>query len=323
VADQKTVLAGATDNAFMGVLKGTPKANQKPYLRMFNMFNGFMTNFLIYEYMTARTGVMAAMGNGSISKKQGVALLAAVSTRMILYTLMSKMLGDALVGMFVDDEEEKEDEKSLLQKIGQAIASSATSLILGRDFGNATKGLINQGVEYANEKYLDFLREGEYDPYKDALQYTVVPPAKEGKRSTLSDMLVNMMGPFGPTYKTGDLAFRKLTEPDKKEAGAIQRSKDEASIRLPLEVLGNLGMIPLYKDVRKVVNKQIYKDLDKAEKKSTPTKMSKEDMKKYFPDLYNSLYGPGGSMYEIELIKKEMRKEKEKIKKQMKDELYK
>jgi hypothetical protein len=323
VADQKTVLTGATDNAFMGVLKGTPKANQKPYLRMFNMFNGFMTNFLIYEYMTARTGVMAAMGNGSISKKQGVALLAAVSTRMILYTLMSKMLGDALVGMFVDDEEEKEDEKSLLQKIGQAIASSATSLILGRDFGNATKGLINQGVEYANEKYLDFLREGEYDPYKDALQYTVVPPAKEGKRSTLSDMLVNMMGPFGPTYKTGDLAFRKLTEPDKKEAGAIQRSKDEASIRLPLEVLGNLGMIPLYKDVRKVVNKQIYKDLDKAEKKSTPTKMSKEDMKKYFPDLYNSLYGPGGSMYEIELIKKEMRKEKEKIKKQMKDELYK
>jgi hypothetical protein len=322
IADQKTVLTGATDNAFMGVLKGTPKPDQKPLLKAFNMFNGFMTNFLIYEYMTARTGVMAATGNGILSKRQGAALLAAVATRMTLYTLMSKMLGDAFVGLFVDDDEE-EDEKSLLQKIGQAMTSSATSIILGRDFGNATKGIVNQGIEYVNEEYLDFLREGDYDPYKDAIQYTVVPPAKEGKRSTLSDMLVNMMGPFGPTFKTADLAYRKATEPAKKEADAIQRSEDEIGLRLPLEVLGNLGMIPLYKDVRKVVNKQIYKDLEKAEKKTTPTKMSKEDMKKFFPDLYDRLYGPGGSLYRAEEIKKEIRAKKKKMDDEMKDRIYK
>jgi hypothetical protein len=50
--------------------------------------------------------------------------------------------------------------------------------------------------------------------------------------------------------------------------------------------------------------------------------MSKEDMKTYFPDMYNDLYGPGGSLYDIELIKKEIRKEKEKLRKEIKDDMY-
>jgi hypothetical protein len=82
-------------------------------------------------------------------------------------------------------------------------------------------------------------------------------------------------------------------------------------------------MIPLYKDVRKIVNKQLYKDLEKAEVATPATKkMSKEDMKTYFPDMYNDLYGPGGSLYDIELIKKEIRKEKEKLRKEIKDDMY-
>lgn len=321
VADQKTVLTGASDNAFMGVLKGTPKPNQKPLLRAFNMFNNFMTNFLIYEYMTARTGIMAAMGNGSISRKEGVALLGAVATRMTLYTLLTNILSSGLVGLFVDNEDE-DDEKSFLQKVGQAMASSVTSMLLGRDFGNATKAVVNQGVEYANEKFLDFLREGDYDPYKDAIQYTVLPPERKGKQAAFSDMIMNMMGPFGPSVKTAEFAFRKATEPEKKEAAARERVEKEQQIRLPLEVLGNIGMIPLYKDVRKIVNAELYKGLDNAEKKQPMNKIGKEDMKKYFPQMYNELYGPGGSLYDVELIKKEMRKEKERMKKEMKNEMY-
>jgi hypothetical protein len=321
VADQKSVLAGASDNAFMGVLKGTPKPNQSAMLRGFNMFNSFMTRFLIYEYVTARTGIMAAMGNGSISRKQGAALLGAVATRMTLYTLLTSILAEGMVNMFVDDED-KEDEKSILQKIGQAMSSSATSMMLGRDFGNATKAVINQGVEYMNENYLDFLRKGDYDPYKDAIQYTVMPPERKGKPAAFADMLMNMMGPFGPSIKTLELAYRKATEPAKKEGKAVQRVEKEKQIRIPLEVLGNLGMIPLYKDIRKVVNKELYKDLDNAEKKPEVKGMNKEDMKRYFPQMYNEMYGPGGSMYDVEEMKKEIRKEKEKISRQMKDEMY-
>jgi hypothetical protein len=305
----------------MGILKGSAKPNQSAMLRGFNMFNSFMTRFLIYEYVTARTGIMAAMGNGSVSRKQGAAMLAAVATRMTMYTLLSSILGTALTSLFVDDEDE-EDDKSLLQKTGQAMASSATSLLLGRDFGNATKGLINYGVERANEKYLDFLREGEYDPYKDALQYTIVPPDKKGKKTDAGDLLMNMMGPFGPAAKTADLAIRKATEDDKKEADAIARSEKETSIRLPLEILGNLGMIPLYKDVRKVVNAELYKDISKAADSPSTPMMNKTEMQRYNPELYNQLYGPESPTYEIEQFKKEMQKEKERMRREMMDEMY-
>ena len=125
-------------------------------------------------------------------------------------------------------------------------------MLLGRDFGNATKFIVNQGVEYMNENYLDFLRKGDYDPYKDAIQYTIMPSERKGKQPAFADMLMNMMGPFGPSLKTADLAFRKATEPAKKEGAAQQRVEKEKQIRLPLEVLGNLGMIPLYKDIRKI-----------------------------------------------------------------------
>ena len=320
-ADEKSVAAGASDNAFMGILKGSAKPNQSAMLRGFNMFNSFMTRFLIYEYVTARTGIMAAIGNGSVSKKQGAAMLAAVATRMTMYTLLSSILGTALTSLFVDDEDE-EDDKSLLQKTGQAMASSATSLLLGRDFGNATKGLINYGVERANEKYLDFLREGEYDPYKDALQYTIVPPDKKGKKTDAGDLLMNMMGPFGPAAKTADLAIRKATEDDKKEADAIARSEKETAIRLPLEILGNLGMIPLYKDVRKVVNAELYKDISKAADSPSTPMMNKTEMQRYNPELYNQLYGPNSPTYEIEQLRKEMQKEKEQMRREMMDEMY-
>ncbi len=320
LADKKTVLVGAADNAYMGILKGTPKQNQSSFIKGFNMFNNFMTNFLIYEYATARAGIMAAVNGGSISRKQGAALLGAVATRMTLYTVLTSTLSNAMVGLFVDKEDE-DDEKSLLQKIGQAMASSLTSMTLGRDFGNATKGVIGYGVEYMNENYLDFLREGDYDPYKDALQYTIIPKEKNGKPSGLSDLLENMMGPFGPAYKTGELIMKKATESEKEEEGAIERAEKEKSLRIPLEVLGHLGMVPLYKDIRKIVNTEIYKDLDKKPT-GNGSGISKEDMKKYFPDMYNELYGPGGALYESEQVKKEINKEKELMKRKIKDEMY-
>ena len=321
-ADDISVLAGSTDNAFMAMLKGGKKTNVSSSIRMFNVFNNFMTKFLVQEYITARTGLYAAMGNGTISRKQGVALMGAVTTRMVLYTLLMQMLSNAMVGMFVDKEDD-DDEKSFMQKLGQSFASGFTSLIFGRDFGNSTKTLINYGVEKMNENYLDFLRNGDYDPYKDAIQFSIMPPAQKGTKVEAFDLLANMMGPFGASAKTGELLIKKATEEPKKEEAAIQRAEKEKNIRIPLEVLGNLGMIPLYKDVRKVVNAQLYKDLDKREKKTEPVdKMNKEDMKKYFPKMYNELYGPGGTLYDVEQMKKEIRREKNKLDREVKDEMY-
>jgi len=268
-ADERSVFTGATDNAFMGILKGTPKPNQSGWLRAFNNFNNFMTRFLIFEYATARTGINAAMGNGTLTKKQGAALVAAVTTRMMVYTLVTQALGNGLMGLFFDDEEE-EDDDSILQNIGQAFASAFSSMVLGRDFGNATKLFINEGVERANEEYLGFLREGKYDRYKDNIQNSLVPPEKKGRQTGVWDYVQNMGGAFTPLIKTTDLIIRNASAKEPKTKAAQERRDKENTMRIPLEIAGNAGLVPLYKDVRKAVMNDIYKDLDKNKGNEKP-----------------------------------------------------
>lgn len=284
-ADERSVITGASNNAFTGILKGTSKSNQNkiisPFVAGFNNFNNFMTRFLIYEYTSARTGIYAAMGNGSLSRRQGIALLGAVTTRMTVYSLLSKALGSGLIGLlFGSDDDEEEEKKSLDKSIGQALTSTFTSLLFNRDFGNATKMIINEGVEKINENYLQELREGDYDPYEDALQYRVVPIEKKGGQTGVYDFVANMSGSYGPAIKTTNLIVKTYRGDDKKEADAIERDEDVKNIRIPLEVLGNAGFIPLYKDIRKEVMKEIYKDLDKPDVSATAYKEYNESKDK-------------------------------------------
>ena len=284
IADERSVITGASSNAFTGILKGTSKPNQSISTKAFNNMNSFMSKFLIYEFVTARTGIMAAMGNGSLTRKQGVALLGAVATRMTVYSLLFKALGEGIIGLLFDDEDD-EEEKAPEKAVGQALASTFSSMLLGRDFGNATKTLINYGVEMVNENYLDFLREGKYDPYKDALQYSVIPAEKKGTQTGIYDFFKNMTGAYGPAIKTADLVLKKAFEDKKKKSDAIKIQEKEKNIRIPLEVLGNLGLIPLYKEIRKSVMKDIYKGL--KDKKG----ISKEELKKTDPKMYKIMYG--------------------------------
>jgi hypothetical protein len=277
IADERSVITGASSNAFTGILKGTVKPDQSATVKAFNNFNNFMSKFLIYEYVTARTGIYAAMGNGSLTRRQGAALLGAVTTRMTVYSLLTKALGAGIIGLLFDDEEE--EDKAIEKTTGQALASTFTSLLLGRDFGNAPKTLINYGVERMNEEYLQALREGDYDPYKDSFQYTALPVAQKGKQISIDDLITRMSGSFGPAANTTNLVLKKIYEPEKKEADAIERSEKEKNVRIPLEIAGNLGFVPLYKEIRKTVMKDMYEDLRNPMLKI-------ERLKKTNPELY-------------------------------------
>jgi hypothetical protein len=292
VADQTSVQTGATDNAFMGILKGVSKPNQKPWLKIYNNFNSYMTRFLIFEYMSARTGVYAMMGEGMMTRTQGAMLLAAVATRMTVYSLLSRMLADGILGLaypLFGIEDEEEEEESFLQRLGQAFAGSFGSLFFGRDFGNAIKLAINLGLEEFNEEYLGFLREGEYDQYEDAIAYSIIPRGKEDKK-TLDDFLFRMGGSFGPALQTSSLIFENYVsgsipavlsgETTKKEADAIERESRVVKERIPLEILGNLGFVPLYKDVRRAALKSIYSDLEKSKVKVEDLTSIKEKSEK-------------------------------------------
>jgi hypothetical protein len=264
-ADETSVRVGASDNPFTGILKGANAANQSAMKQAFNKFNNFMSRFLIYEYTTARTGVYALMGNGKLTQKQGAAILGATMSRMIVYSLLSKELVSIMMGMlgFGDDEE---DEKTFFQKLGQATGSALSGLILGRNFGNFTKAPINIGVEKVNEKFLDFLREGDYDPYEDAIQYTIIPK-DERKKGDIMEYVKSFSGAFSPMIGTMQRTL-EVAARDPKTQAAQERRLRELSTRTPLEILGNTGYIPLYRDVRKIVMESLYEDMKKEKKGS-------------------------------------------------------
>jgi hypothetical protein len=264
-ADETSIRVGSSDNPFTGILKGANVANQSVMKQAFNKFNNFMSHFLITEYSTARTGVYALMGNGKLTQKQGAAILGATMSRMIVYSLLSKELVSIMMGMLGFGDEE-EDEKTFFQKLGQAIASSFSGLILGRNFGNFTKAPINIGVEKVNREFLDFLREGEYDPYEDAIQYTIIPK-DERKQGDIMEYIKSFSGAFSPVISTAQRTLEVVVKEPKTQA-AQERRLRELSTRTPLEILGNTGYIPLYRDVRKIVMEYLYKDMRKEKKGS-------------------------------------------------------
>jgi len=345
-ADKKSVFAGATDNAFMGILKGTSKPNQSGFVKGFNAFNNFMTRFLIYEYVTARTGIYNMVGRGDLSVRQGAALLGGVTSRMLLYTLIGQYLSHALTDLFGDDDELEYDEnwnlienpeemKDFEKVLGQSFVSAFTSMFFGRDFGNATKSIVNWGLEEFNKEHLDFLRNGEYDQYRDAIQYTINPKEKTGGGTGLADYLLLMGGAYGPIVKTGDLIVQKISEPVKTTPEARKRQEDEIYKRIPLEILGELGFIPLYKDIRKVVLDKIYKDLKNAQaelKSSQADKKIREemlqgydsetDLKRYDRALWEETFGPNSPGFDKRQAEKSLKAAERKIQKQLKDDLY-
>jgi hypothetical protein len=336
LADERSVMAGATDNAFMGILKGTLKPNQSGWAKAFNNFNNYMTRFLIFEYMTARTAIYALVGDGSLSKKQGAAMLGAVFTRMTVYTVLSSMLASGIMGLVGFDDEEDETEKSLMQKIGQSLVGTFASLLFGRDFGNATKLAINYGLEEINEKYLDFLREGDYDPYKDGIAYSLIP-REDRPNDNLPNLLMSMSGSLGPALNTADLIYKNRTriitgKTTKKELDAIQREERTVKQRIPLEVLGHLGFIPFYKDVRKAVNNSIYSSIKEAEKAAVRSEQkevdllggyeNKEDLKRYNRALYEKNFGEGSEWYQSTKEEREAKEKEAKEERANKDRMY-
>jgi hypothetical protein len=268
-ADDMSVLVGASDNPFMGIQKGKIRATDSAALAFFKQFNSFMSRFLIYEYAAARTGINAAVGNGMISKTQGAQVLGAVAIRMTAYTLLSKLFADMFVNAVTGIEDEEEDEKTISQRVQQALASSFVGLVLGRDFGNVTKSVINFGAEQFNEEFLESLRNGDYNQFRDAIAYSIIPPSKEYEGTELTDILKNMLGPYGPAFKMAETAVKKGFGAEKKTKEAIERQMRERTERIPLEVLGNLGLVPFYKDIRRILLKEMYKDIGKKEGRRT------------------------------------------------------
>ena len=256
-ADDASVRTGATDNAFLGILRGTIRPDDSTRQSWFAMANSYMTRFLIFEYATARTAIQAAIGNGTISRGEGRRLIIATSARMVLYSFIVDILRrelDKALG-FTDDD----DEKEAGELIGDALLTGATSLVFGRTSGQIGRGLKGMLVENLNENYL---HPDDYD-YDERIMMPLIDIKSAERRpyKAINDVVTASLGPYGAPARTGVLAFKKAFEKDRVKGSAIDRQEAEFN-RLYLELAGVGGFIPMYKDLRRLYIKEIYKDLD-------------------------------------------------------------
>jgi len=314
MADKQVISAGSSTNAYMGILQNVVREGDK-VAAWTKEFNRFMNKFTVQEYYTAREGVRALVGNGTISRSDGAHVLAAVTLRMTSYFLFTRLFSEGLavvarsLGFGGDDDD---DDKTAKQKISQGILSSITTLVFGRYFGNFIRVAENALIELVNKEYGEAigLRDGEYDPYEDAIQFNQL---QEGKVDKLTDLFKVMAGPLSPVIGTAELAYKLAISPKPEgERAKLTRAK-ELYRRLPLEIGGLAGVVPFYKDVRKIVMEGVYKELkkevkEKAVKKEAEAKTDAEEIVQKTSILKQMM---NSGAYTREGIKKELRKIKD------------
>ena len=137
-----------------------------------------------------------------------------------------------------------------------------------------------------NEPLLADLRDNEeYNPYKHAITFNQFQ--MEDFRNPTEKFLYMFAGPYTPLSRTIIRAL-KLTE--RSITSAKQETRDRAleelTNRMSVEALGNLGLIPFYKDIRRMIIKERFG-------KRPPTaeqlkKWEEEYLKRVPPDLRRS-----------------------------------
>ena len=315
MADKQVISAGSSMNSYMGILQNVVRQDDKGVIIAIKEFNRFMNKFTVQEYYTAREGVRALVGNGTISREEGIQVLAAVTLRMTIYSVFTRLFSEGLsvvarsLGFGGDDDD---DDKTTKQKISQGILSSITTLVFGRYFGNFIRVAENALIELANEAYGEAigLRDGEYDPYRDAIQFNQL---QKGKIDEPTDLVKVIAGPYAPLIGVGELSGKLIFGPEPEgERAKLTRAK-ELYRRLPLEIGGQLGIVPFYKDFRKIVMEGVYKELKKetketAVKKEAEAKADAEEIVQKTSILKEMM---DSGRYTKEGIRKELRKIKD------------
>jgi len=284
-ADNQTVTAGSSMNAYMGTLQNVVRKGDSGLTAALKTFNQFMNRFTIQEFITARRGAFAAIGRGDMTPAEGRQVLAAVTARMTLYLTCGRVFSQALIylaqGVFGygDDDDDEGffdfilDGKTPLQMLYQGAVSTITGLFFGRNYGNVVRSVENYLIEQANKEYGEDigLRNKEYDPFKDAVQFN-----QFGKVDELSDFAAIMSGPLGPVINAGTLAIKLANKEAPKEERTIETRRKEW-YRLGIEAAGSVGLVPFYRDVRKVTMDWVYEELKKELKEDAAKKVIKDE----------------------------------------------
>tara|TARA_R100000697_G_scaffold3786_2_gene8375 strand:- start:4848 stop:9935 length:5088 start_codon:yes stop_codon:yes gene_type:complete len=301
-ADRTSIDLVTSGNPIGAIIKNIRRPEISTLKNYYRAVNSFMANFTLNEYATARFAVGGLLKEGKISQREAALTLSGVLARMSSYVILYKSFSNYLDQLFGAPEDEDED---LSYFLSRQIVGSMSTLMFRQNLGNIPALPINLGIEYINKNYLEELRDGKpYNAYDNSLVYSLVNLDQLGNKPLPLILAPVAFGPAGPAFRDlsriYELTARTQT---RKTEDARQRAYDELMNVYTFDVFGQLGLIPFYKDVRRINRKKFF-DQEKKDSKS----ISKSQLKKLNPELYKRLYGPDSPRGRMEKRKRELRK---------------
>ena len=285
-ADSVVQKAASSVNPMEIILKNQIDPKDPASLKIYKNINSYMSKFSINEYSTARQSVASMMGNGEMTREQGLRTLMAVNLRMGAYLIVgdaARRLMYDVVDNFIDMGDE-EEERDYAEMAGKVTFGSAVSLLSRRTLGNVPMIPINIMIEKINESYGQDLRGGkEYDAYRDGLVFSQINMDR-AQRNVTKELAFATSGPYRPYLAMGleitEATFSYINaDTDKKKNKALEKL---LSLRIATQAAGNLGLLPFYKDILSAIKTKQYRDFSKkSEKKNKVRAFTKDDLKRF------------------------------------------
>jgi hypothetical protein len=241
-----------------------------------------MNKFTVGEYVTALTAVNAIMGNGKLTRTEGTKLLMAQSARLAIYSYLIKTVPPLIYGALLGGEDEEEKEKELATSLGSTAVQIFTTLAIQRNLGSWAKIPTDMAVEYMNMEFGEGITySGEYDSYQSAVTFPIIPIEKPRITDDwFKNMVIKTAGPYSPLVKTTHDILRNA---QMMNISTAEKAQDKYADRLKLnsvQLLGNLGMVPFYRDVNNILKQAVYQSERSSKKPKTESEKLREALQK-------------------------------------------
>ena len=272
-ADAAIIDTSASTNPFDTIPSNISDPDASNIKKAVQVINRYMTNFRVFEYYSAVKGVQNLLGKGEISRGSGAMLLASTIIRMSIYRLgidYAFGLIFSALGMGEDEDEIKKED------LTRSVLSGIVTLAFGRNLGNLSQTVINFGIEYANKEFGEGItwdsvtKDGEkteYNPYKDSMVFSKISVNPTPGQDVFTNLMIDFTGPLSPTIKSvrraTTLTRRSINNKTKKSR---DKNKDELFFKSSFDIAGSIGLIPNYKDLKKLNDRYWFGDSSKKSK---------------------------------------------------------
>ena len=304
-ADKQAIMSTTSRNPILAIEKFKRKKDAGAFQEIYREANAFMSNFFAFEYTTARTAVNALFNQGAISQKQALGLLLGITMRMSMYQIIYKVLSDNVDQAFREKDEDDIDEtQEIVDETARSLTGSILTLLTRQTMGNVPFAAIAYGLERFNENNLGILRsDEEYDAFKHSIVYSQLGKKDLESENLMTNLATLFAGPYGTILRRSERALELFQRTQtRKTESARQEAQDELNRNIILDISGNAGLLPFYKDVRRIINAKRNKEY-----KAKQGAMSKSELRKLNPKLYKKLYGPGSAEARLRALKRKLK----------------